>query len=73
LIKCSGVLPVGKLITPFGFSLTHSKKRKEVRNPKVGKLGTTTKGGFVEQAFCFEASKKCCSTPVNKYDSIMTQ
>ena len=35
LMKYSGVLPVGRLITPFGLSATHSRNLSEVSNPRL--------------------------------------
>jgi hypothetical protein len=46
-MKYSGVLPVGRLITPLGFSATHSRNLREVSNPRLGKLFTTIYGNFV--------------------------
>ena len=41
LIKCSGVLPVGREITPPGFFKTHSINRRAESFPRRGKLSTS--------------------------------
>ena len=43
-MKYSGVFPVGKLITPSGFSAAHSKNLSDVINPSWGKLSKTMYG-----------------------------
>ncbi len=43
-MKYSGVFPVGKLITPSGFSDTHSRNRSAVNRPRSGKLFTVING-----------------------------
>ena len=43
-MKYSGVFPVGKLITPSGFSDTHSRNRSAENRPRSGKLFTVIKG-----------------------------
>lgn len=62
MMKNSGVLPVGRLITPFGFSETHSKNLNAVSNPSFGKLSTTMYGILVDLPSIFDPFSKDCST-----------
>jgi hypothetical protein len=41
-MKCSGVLPVGREMTPPGLCWTHSMNRSAVSLPSVGKFSTTS-------------------------------
>src|SRR5262249_16834370 len=38
MMKCSGVFPVGREMSPPGFLMAHSMKRSAVRRPRRGKL-----------------------------------
>ena len=51
-----------KLITPSGFSETHSRKRKAVITPNLGTLSVTMYGTNVVISVMSDSIKKLCST-----------